>query len=66
MKQSCKLKSVSMVTHILESGFKVPIEERLGERVYFTDNRCGRSECDTSEGIRFCTSIFKIDVGWTI
>ncbi|XP_015167823.1 uncharacterized protein [Solanum tuberosum] len=30
MKQSCELKSVSMVTHIVESGSKVSIEERLG------------------------------------
>ncbi|XP_049394609.1 uncharacterized protein LOC125858867 [Solanum stenotomum] len=30
MKQSSELKSVSMVTHIVESGSKVPIEERLG------------------------------------
>ncbi|XP_049369182.1 uncharacterized protein LOC125834055 [Solanum verrucosum] len=30
MKQSIELKSVSMVTHIVESGFEVPIKERLG------------------------------------
>ncbi|KAK4724087.1 hypothetical protein R3W88_026866 [Solanum pinnatisectum] len=30
MKQSSELKSVSMVTHIVESGSEVPIEERLG------------------------------------
>ena len=30
MKHSSELKALSMVTHIVESGSEVPIEERLG------------------------------------